>query len=119
MKQIVTLQSDTEVLKVEVSAAVAGRIKKLLLVEGTEVLPPPELIRYLRILRGWSQMDLAGKLGMVNPSAVSKYETGIGGIGTFTAQKLAEIFEVDFTLFVHKVSGIRRVKEKRFIVSRQ
>lgn len=54
-----------------------------------------EKIKALRTGKGWSQDELAKKLGYTSRSTVNKIELGINDITQSTLKKIAEVFSVD------------------------
>lgn len=58
-------------------------------------------IRKFRLEKGWTQSDLAEKLGVTKP-AVQKYENGgINNLKRETIQKLCELFRVPPIFFIY------------------
>ncbi|MGE3954283.1 MAG: helix-turn-helix domain-containing protein [Parachlamydiales bacterium] len=56
-------------------------------------------LKGLRTREGWTQADLASRLG-VNQSNVSKMERGVRPIGKEMAKRLATLFKTDYRLFL-------------------
>ena len=54
-----------------------------------------EKIKTLRTGKGWSQDELAKKLGYTSRSTVNKIELGINDITQSTLKKIAEVFSID------------------------
>lgn len=54
-----------------------------------------EKIKALRLGKGWSQDELAKKLGYTSRSTINKIELGINDITQSTLKKLAEVLSVD------------------------
>lgn len=52
-----------------------------------------QTIKDLRLVRGWTQLELAYKLG-VTPLTVSKWERGVSEPRVTQLRNLAELFEV-------------------------
>lgn len=66
------------------------------------------IVRTLRISRGWTQEELGKKMG-VQKAAVNKWETGQLDLKRSTIQRLCEIFDVSplefFTSYENKDRG--------------
>lgn len=54
-----------------------------------------EKIKALRTGKGWSQDELAKRLGYTSRSTINKIELGINDITQSTLKKIAEVFSID------------------------
>lgn len=56
-------------------------------------------IRELRLEKGWTQSELAEKMGYKDKTAISKIEKNINDVNQSTIQKFADIFGCDVSDF--------------------
>lgn len=56
-------------------------------------------IKELRVARGWTQEELAQKMGYADKTAISKIEKNINDVNQSTIKKFAETFGCDVTDF--------------------
>jgi len=79
----------------------------LILTSPREVtMPTGEKIQALRTTKGWSQDDLAEKLGTKGPN-VSRWETNRGTPSTETLRELAKLFNVSVDYFLFDEAPLR------------
>lgn len=74
-----------------------------------------EKIKKLRAEKGWSQAQLANKLG-VHPQHISRYETGGSSPSAEALAKMAEVFGVSVDYLLDEDSentGTHRIKDKQ------
>jgi transcriptional regulator with XRE-family HTH domain len=60
---------------------------------GGVIMAFADRVKTLRAERGWSQTDLAGKIGAA-PAQISRYESGRTAPSADTVIRLAEVFDV-------------------------
>jgi ribosome-binding protein aMBF1 (putative translation factor) len=63
-----------------------------------DTMRPATALRGSRYKEGWTQAELAGRLG-IRQNHLSEMENGKRPIGKNMAKKLAEVFECDFRVF--------------------
>lgn len=56
-------------------------------------------IKELRVARGWTQEELAQKMGYADKTAISKIEKNVNDVNQSTIKKFAETFGCDVTDF--------------------
>lgn len=66
-----------------------------------------DIVKQLRTERGWSQQDVADRLG-VNKQTISQYERGIRKPLFDTAEVLADIFHVDLNYLMGFTDKIQK-----------
>lgn len=66
-----------------------------------------DIVKQLRLERGWSQQEVADRLG-VNKQTISQYERGIRKPLFDTAEQLAGIFHVDLNYLMGFTDKIRK-----------
>ncbi|MBQ0057323.1 MAG: helix-turn-helix transcriptional regulator [Bacteroidales bacterium] len=66
-----------------------------------------DIVKQLRTERGWSQQDVADRLG-VNKQTISQYERGIRKPLFDTAEQLADIFHVDLNYLMGFTDKIQK-----------
>lgn len=62
--------------------------------QGFRHMTPGERIKELRLERGWTQKELARKVGNIDHSGVSNIERGAVPIGDVRARRFAQVFRV-------------------------
>ena len=66
-----------------------------------------DIVKQLRLERGWSQQEVADRLG-VNKQTISQYERGIRKQLFDTAEQLADIFHVDLNYLMGFTDKIQK-----------
>lgn len=66
-----------------------------------------DIVKQLRLERGWSQQEVADRLG-VNKQTISQYERGIRKPLFDTAEQLADIFHVDLNYLMGFTDKIQK-----------
>ncbi|MDR0289081.1 MAG: helix-turn-helix domain-containing protein [Rickettsiales bacterium] len=102
--RIERLQKIAEVFNVSVSYLLGETDTRPL---GKQVGPLtfPERLRFLRTSAGYSQADVAKKLGLTSSQAYSNYERGVNKPQKDTLQKIAEIFNVSVDYLLCKTDN--------------
>jgi len=59
-----------------------------------DTVTPGEVIRAERLRRGWTQKDLASRVGNIDHSGVSNIERGKTGLGLARAERFARVLEI-------------------------
>ena len=68
-----------------------------------------ETIKRMREERGWTQEQLAEKMGYTSKSTINKIEKNINDVGQRKIQKFAQVFGCDVTdLLVENTGGVCR-----------
>lgn len=68
--------------------------------EDLSTLPPGGVIREVRERRGWTQRELADKVGHIDAAGVSKIETGVTKLGRARATRFARVLGVSLSLLL-------------------
>lgn len=84
-------------------------------IQGNGFASFPKRLRQLRLVRDWSQGQLAKKAG-IDTQRISKYERGVSSPPLETLVKIARVLEVSLDyLLVGKSYGAEKLKNARLI----
>src|SRR5579862_3033781 len=59
--------------------------------KGLQAMPSNDLLRQERVSRGWSQADVAEKIGS-DPKTVGRWERGLTSPGPYLCQQLCQLY---------------------------